>query len=366
MAFFAILFGYITSEYFKGFGLLFRYRHKMRFPWSFLLYAGITFILITIYWWNMWDRSIQMENDFLSFLEILVYPMLFYLISSILFRNLSRKDLEDLDNYFYNRKILLMSALGAYFLYDQVASYDKNDIVYTVIGLVFSISGILVKNKRHFRLILICGIMIITAYLVQSIILPLHTNITETDSSYTKVEHLTIFVSFIYGFVVAVYLKGWSYLIKDWRSIRYSWGHLIWTLFSFIILITVWWNSWIRGGYMEAKLVDFQISLLPPLLLYMISLVIFPEKKHAKNIDLTDYFDINRKTFLRLFLIYFIVNTLLSVFFKEMTFIGFTILFRVLAILVTITALMIRNRMFHKLLPYIAISIFIFYLVVIH
>jgi len=49
MAFFAILFGYITSEYFKGFGLLFRYLHKMQFPWSFLMYAGITFILITIY-----------------------------------------------------------------------------------------------------------------------------------------------------------------------------------------------------------------------------------------------------------------------------------------------------------------------------
>ena len=223
----------------------------------------------------------------------------------------------------------------------------------------------MIRNRKVFRYILISGLCIVLSYIILSTlqVLPV-SRISPEHISYTKVEHLTIFISFIYGFVVAVYLKGWSYVVKGWKSIRYSWSHLVWTLFSFFILISVWWNSWIRSGYMEDKLVNFQLSLFPPLILYMISLVIFPDKKQAKKTNLQDHFENNRKPFFRLFLLYFSLNTLLSILFKEWTFIGFTIPFRLIAIFITGIALIVNNKYFHRVLPFIAISVFIWYLII--
>ncbi len=364
MAFFAILFGYISSEYFEGFGLVFRYRKNIRFAWSFILFALITFFMLSIYWWDMWARSYQVEFNFLNFLEIMVYPMIYYLLSNILFRDLSHKDLDNLDEYFFNRKTLALSALGAYFLYDLAASYYKTDYIYTSIGLAFCLSGILIKNKTYFRVLLVAGLSLVLIYTFQSFFKPAPPVADgEKAISYTKIEHLTIFVSFIYGFVVAVYLKGWSLLVKDWKSLKYSWGHLIWTLFSFIILISVWWNSWIRSGYMEDQLLYFQLSLLPPLILYLISVVLFPDFKLAETIDLKAHFDKNRKQFYFLFLLYFLLNTGLSLIFKDALFIGWTIPFRLLAIIITVIALFIKNKNFHRALPYFVIIVFLVYLV---
>ena len=365
MAFFAILFGYITSEYFRGFGILLRNRNYSKFPWAFVLFAVMTFVLLTIYWFNVWARSFQLENNFLIFVKILVYPMLFYLLSNLLFRNLSKTDLADLENYFFRRKRLLLATLGAYFFYDQFASYNKADKLYTAIGLAFCLACIFIKNRLHIKILLITGVGVVMAYTLQTLINPLSIQVAPVEqTSYSKVEHLTIFVSFIYGFVVAIYLKGWSYLVTDWKALKYSWGHLLWTVFSFFILISVWWNSWIRGGYMEDRLVYFQLSLVPPFLIYMISLVIFPVKKDLKNTDLATYFENNRRAFYQLFLIFFLLNIGLSLLFRESVYIGYTVPFRLLATLMALIALLVKNKYFHQALPFAAFSVYLFYLVI--
>jgi hypothetical protein len=364
VTFIAILFGYISSEYFKGFGLLFRYRQKTDFPFSFILFSLISFLLLTLYWWNMWDRAFQLEMNFFSFLKIMVYPLFFYFLASFLFKDLSRSDIEGLEDYFFSRKIMLFSVLAGYFLYDQITSYHLEDRIFTLAGILLCVLCILVKNRLIIKIFMITGFSVILVYIVYSVIhVRISSETNENIQHISKAEYLTIFISFIYGFVVSMYFKGWSYLIKDWKSVRYSWSYLIWTLFTFMILISFWWNTWIRSGYMADQLIYFQLSLIPPLLLYMISVVIFPDKKQAKSLNLSEYFENHRKRFFQVFLIFFIVNTGLTLLFREATFIGFTLPFRLVAILINVSALWITARIFHKILPIIAMSAFILYLV---
>lgn len=116
----------------------------------------------------------------------------------------------------------------------------------------------------------------------------------DSINSFTIVEYLSVFTAFIYGYVATRFFSGWGAMINFRDSIKFSKEHLLWTLFLFFLLIDNWWGSWIKGNYTHQNLL-YYISLLPPIFLYLISVLLFPPLSDDHFLDLQNHFQSIRK-----------------------------------------------------------------------
>ncbi|MDZ7648333.1 MAG: hypothetical protein U5K54_14740 [Cytophagales bacterium] len=90
------------------------------------------------------------------------------------------------------------------------------------------------------------------------------------------------------------FFSGWGAMINFRDSIKFSKEHILWTLFLFFLLIDNWWGSWIKGDYTHENLL-YYISLLPPISLYLISVLLFPPLSDDQFLDLRKHFQSIRK-----------------------------------------------------------------------
>ena len=93
----------------------------------------------------------------------------------------------------------------------------------------------------------------------------------EIGSLFSPAEYLTTFTTFIYGYVATQFLAGWSSMITHRKSIILSKEHLCWTIFSFILLIDIWWTSWRKTEIIDTDNLIFYSTLITPLIFYFLS-----------------------------------------------------------------------------------------------
>lgn len=123
--------------------------------------------------------------------------------------------------------------------------------------------------------------------------------------SFSVIEYLSIFTAFIYGYVATRFLYGWGNMINFRQSIRFSQEHLLWTLLTFVLLIDVWWGSWSKSLHVADHTLLYFASLLPSLIFYLISVLLFPPLSDEKFLDLRNYFDrIRRRNYLILIILF--------------------------------------------------------------
>lgn len=137
-----------------------------------------------------------------------------------------------------------------------------------------------------------------------------------TDS-FSIVEYLSIFTAFIYGYVATRFFSGWAAMINFRKSIRFSEEHLVWTVLTFGLLIDVWWGSWIKGNFISRHMALYYLSLLSPLILYVVSVILFPNFNDNRFHDLSVYFDRVRKRNYLVFIVLFLSFEAGRYYFKE-------------------------------------------------
>ncbi len=108
----------------------------------------------------------------------------------------------------------------------------------------------------------------------------------ETNSFFSPAEYLTTFTTFIYGYVATQFLGGWSSMITHRKSITFSKEHLVWTLFSFVLLINIWWTSWRKIEVIANDNLLFYSTLITPFIFYFLSHLLFPDLDHLLGNDL--------------------------------------------------------------------------------
>ncbi len=141
--------------------------------------------------------------------------------------------------------------------------------------------------------------------------------------SFSFVEYLSVFTAFIYGYVATRFFSGWGAMINFRHHVKFSKEHLLWTFFTFGLLINIWWGSWIKTNFIDRSSLIYYVSLLPTLMFYLISVILLPPLSDEKFLDLDKYFNRIRKRNYLLFIILFIFLELGRHFFKKDIFVDF-------------------------------------------
>lgn len=135
------------------------------------------------------------------------------------------------------------------------------------------------------------------------------------DFSHT--EYLVVFNTIIFGVIATEYFSGWGAMLRNRRIIKFSSIHFAWTVFSFLILAQNWYGTWPRTEYITYNFLYFLFSLVPLLIYYLISIVLFPSNKEFHGIDLEQYFVKNARVLMILHAIYFLFTIAASFVYQD-------------------------------------------------
>jgi hypothetical protein len=132
-------------------------------------------------------------------------------------------------------------------------------------------------------------------------------NMPEVIRGFTHTEYLTVFIAIIFAYVGAEYFQGWGTLVRNRKVIKSYWQHLLWTFFAFATFIQNWWGIWPRTQFITTGIYFFFFSLVPILLFYLISVILFPDFNRLDQsvTNMKDYFYKNTRWFFSLLAVYF-------------------------------------------------------------
>jgi hypothetical protein len=156
-------------------------------------------------------------------------------------------------------------------------------------------------------------------------------------------EYTSVFITFIYGFIVAKFLDGWSYFIVNKKALKIHVFYVLWTILIFGLLVDFWWGLWDRNEIVSRRFVYFFVSLLVPFGFYIITSLLFPEKGAVKD-EVNEGFKKNSKliyaSFIFIFLMDFITSQMLQINFLF----GIENLYRLIAILLAGLGILINKK----------------------
>jgi hypothetical protein len=311
ITFLSLVLGFVVSEFFEGLGTIIRYFKRYKHHSQFMLLAFLILLMELIYWWNTWSRSEQMTESIGSFLITIPYPLLFYCLFMVLFRNISHS--YDLSLQYASVRRNVWALLCVYFIYDYAEGLFSTLDHYRLIGFFIALVGLIFRSNRIQWLTILSGYLFVAFYLYQDY----HGQLPSTNgiSGYSRVEHLIVFLSFVFGFVVVEFLKGWARLINHYREIRLSLIHILWTVYTFLLMIDIWWSNWILRMELTSTQLYFLIILIKPFIIYVIALFHFPSDQDRIR-NYWDYF-ISVKTYVfYVYAVLLIFNVALSFYFQ--------------------------------------------------
>ncbi len=361
VAFESIILGLIASEYFIGWGEILRNRHKLKISVRHILFTILTAFILFIHWWNIWFRAGLLKDSIFQLLINFPYFILYYLLVYTQFRNFNNSEGTDLKSYYLKNKNKYYLILGLYFFYDQFIPGSGDDSLFGILGIILCVLGIINFNRSIDILILSLGLLLAGLYLILDAMgIMILENTDLAPDHYSKVEHLTIFLSLIYGYVITEYFNGWSRLFHrfkfEWDLIFYS----FWTLLCFSLLIEKWWSIWTNPLFTDPNLINYIFLISNSLILYFVTVILLPHELKFDNIPIYEYYVTIKKPFLVLLSIYFAFNLVVDIVLGGHSFFTALNLLRISAIGLSILGIRFENRVIHHSIVSLAMVLLVY------
>ena len=300
------VFGYVTTQFFTGWSSVISHREKLVISVEHLTWTIFAFILLTDIWWGSWLKTARIVEHNYYFYVSLLSPIVFYFLTVFLFPDPDHYSQGDLITYLqkeFKRIAILFVLLFLSFLVGSVVfgNVMSTDVYFNIAGMSLSALAYFYHTIWFRRFILGIGIVALLFHIwMRAGFEPGHLVL-----GFSFVEYLTVFITFIYGFVASRFLHGWGVLLKGYRTIPCGTEYIAWTLLAFGLMMDMWWNSWQRGVFIERSIVNFMFALSVPLLFYFFSAALFPvELIQSGYTNMKSYFERHKMaTFLLLGLI---------------------------------------------------------------
>jgi hypothetical protein len=124
---------------------------------------------------------------------------------------------------------------------------------------------------------------------------------------FSQIEYLLVFNAIVFGAIAGEYFGGWGAMLRNREYITFSPIQFTWSIFAFLILVQNWFGIWPRSEYINNGVQYFYFSLIPMLLFYLISVVIFPQMRVNTAVNFQEHYRKNSDILFGLFAIYLFV-----------------------------------------------------------
>ncbi len=348
------IYGYVATRFLSGWSSMITHRRSIAFSKEHLLWTILSFVLLIDIWWTSWRKTATVADDNLLFYSTLVTPFIFYFLSHFLFPDLNHLLGNNLKTYLTPafRKIMVTMALLllSFLLNDWIFNYRlRQNTIFISVGVLLT-TAILVYPAALLlrRAILLVSFSLLAAHLY--FLLGFRPPYYEVDG-FSFVEYITVFITFIYGFVVWRFLEGWGAILDNFKKLNIGYDYLPWTVVGFLLMLDIWWSSWAREAYLSTSILHFFLSLLVPILFYFFSSVIFPiELLHRGYRKLNFYYFRNKKVICILLGLILLSNGALINAMQESVFWSFENLFRLLGVALAVSGMISPKLFVHRII----------------
>ena len=119
----------------------------------------------------------------------------------------------------------------------------------------------------------------------------------ELIEGFSQIEYLLIFNAIVFGAIASEYFSGWGGMLRNRERLVFSPLQFTWSVYAFLLLVQNWFGIWPRSMYINDSVVYFYFSLIPMLLFYLISVVLFPQMKVNADVDFKQHINIVLESF---------------------------------------------------------------------
>lgn len=127
-------------------------------------------------------------------------------------------------------------------------------------------------------------------------------------------EYVSILVSIILGLGITQLLTSLGNLLHHYKTVRLYWPHTIWIGFILFLHIQDWFVTYQLRQKTEWKLTEVMFVLLYPIVLYIITKIILPEKGKKQIQALNSYYYLKSPIFFSLLSIAILLSILFNIF----------------------------------------------------
>lgn len=275
----AFIYGYIISRFFSGWGRILSNRRNIIFSFEHIMWSIFAFFMLISLWWYSWlDMKIITDRS-IWFYASLISPFIMYLVSSLYLPDQTQEKKVNLgkDSKFQRKQsaALYFLLFFYHFLFDLLNNRYQT-LIYFSIGMFFCFIVFYSRKRWIGQANLAIGFLVIITFMIN---LPSYHNPKYwviNDFSFS--EYITIFITFLYGFIVAKFLEGWTFFIKNRRTIKFNLNYILWTLLAFGLMIDYWWGLYNRSIPSSRNFGTFFISLFVPIAFYLLVSLLFNDK----------------------------------------------------------------------------------------
>ncbi|MBV8373396.1 MAG: hypothetical protein JOY69_09065 [Candidatus Eremiobacteraeota bacterium] len=110
-------------------------------------------------------------------------------------------------------------------------------------------------------------------------------------------DYLTVLVSIVIGLAIANVLTRLSVVITARERVDFYWPPLAWAIWLFFIAVQHWWAQWSVHNTREWTFPTFCLEVFVPVLLFLLSSLVLPEREENGKLDLGEWYFRNRAWF---------------------------------------------------------------------
>jgi len=113
-------------------------------------------------------------------------------------------------------------------------------------------------------------------------------------------DYLTILVSIVLGLAITNVLTRLATVITARHRVDFYWPPVAWALWIFFICVQHWWAQWGVRHAPQANFGSFWLQVLVPVVLFLMSALVLPEREENGRLDLGRWYFHNRAWFFSL------------------------------------------------------------------
>lgn len=185
----------------------------------------------------------------------------------------------------------------------------------------------------------------------------------DSVGGFSRIEYLAIFTAIVFGFTISEFFAGWGAMIRARQRVVHDPIHVGWTILTFLLSILIWWGTWTNHAFIGNSIAYFYYSLLLPLLLYLVTVFLFPRMDGSEPLNGREYFHQNAPLLCILYALLLACLVLNSVVFDEYAFFHVKNAFKGAAALMVLSGAFIRARVYLWVLTGVQAVLLVAYLI---